>query len=927
MLSLMARARIGASSLAFIAVAAPAYANTEAADAAVAQSTVSGFVYDDTGSALPGARISVRGVTGEASTNLQGAFSLVVPDIGDVEITVDYLSRPRVTRVIRAADRGRSITIVVANDVDSAGDIVVTGALVDTTARALNQQRQADNTVTILSADAIGRFPDPNIAEALQRVPGIGIERDQGEGRYINVRGAPSEFSAITVDGVNISSVNPDTRAVDLDTLPSDIVANLEVTKSLLPSQDADSISGAVNITTRSPFDRAGLSMSGMAGMSYNQYGGTNDYRASGSAGNRFGQDGQFGLLVSGSYSVTNRRPENVENAWALIGTAGSQRYGVTESLFKDYETKRERVAGTATLEWRPTDGDRLYLRGSYARFTDDEYRDQLGIAWSDGVLQPGYTDTTATYTNTRIQKQIRHRILQNEIWTVVGGGEHRLGNGKISYDIAYSRSDQNYPRRDELLFRSALRPTQSYDFTGGGLPRYSLFTTNEQLQTDRFTFYENAFRNNTTKNDEFSARVRMDIPASLGSVEALWSFGGKYRDRNISADENRWRNRSASAAPSQPLSGFLDGGESRNFDYLLGGTVDHAKADAYYDASRASSPIRQPQSTSADYVANEKILSFFGMGKFEFGNTTLIAGTRVEATNFRATAASGTAPAQSDYINVFPSLTLRQAFTPNLIGRVALTRGINRPNFPQIVPRVLDATDGNTVRYELGNPALRPTLSNNIDVGVEYYLRPLGIVAVNAFYKDLRDYRYTVGRQGFYNGSAASLIRAENAPEGKLYGFELNWQQQFTFLPGLLGGLGVFANYTYTEGDAKLSQPLAPEASSRVVFPLQGQSRHMWNIAAFYDRGPINLRVSYTKRSEYLNVIDASNPALDLYWEGRGQFDATASVKILKGVTIFAEGKNLTNTPGVRYYGDRQRVYEYELFGYSLFGGVRFKL
>ena len=179
----MARARIGASSLAFIAVAAPAYANTEAADPAVAQSTVSGFVYDDTGSALPGARISVRGVTGEASTNLQGAFSLVVPDIGDVEITVDYLSRPRVTRVIRAADRGRSITIVVANDVDSAGDIVVTGALVDTTARALNQQRQADNTVTILSADAIGRFPDPNIAEALQRVPGIGIERDQGEGR------------------------------------------------------------------------------------------------------------------------------------------------------------------------------------------------------------------------------------------------------------------------------------------------------------------------------------------------------------------------------------------------------------------------------------------------------------------------------------------------------------------------------------------------------------------------------------------------------------------------------------------------------------------------------------------------------------------------------------------------------------------------
>jgi len=139
--------------------------------------------------------------------------------------------------------------------------------------RALNQQRTADNTVTIISSDAIGRFPDPNIAEALQRAPGVGIERDQGEGRYINVRGAPSEWSAVSVDGIQIPSVDPNTRAVDLDTLPSDIVANLEVTKSLLPYQDADSIAGAVNITTRSPFDRRGFALTGMAGASYNQYG------------------------------------------------------------------------------------------------------------------------------------------------------------------------------------------------------------------------------------------------------------------------------------------------------------------------------------------------------------------------------------------------------------------------------------------------------------------------------------------------------------------------------------------------------------------------------------------------------------------------------------------------------------------------------
>lgn len=924
MLSFRARACVGASTLMLAAITQPVRANA-AEDPSLATSAISpvnGYVYDETGAALPGARVTIAGSNAEATTDLQGAFSIMAPADEELELRVDYLGRPAMTQRIARGDRGQPVRIVVSNTLSS-GEILVTGALLDSTARALNQQRQADNTVTVLSADAIGRFPDPNIAEALQRVPGVGIERDQGEGRFINVRGGPSEFSAVTVDGISIMAVEPGTRAVSLDTIPSDIVANLEVTKSLIPSQDADSISGAVNISTRSAFDRAGFAMSGMTGMSYNDYGNTNDYRASGVVSNRFGPGGQFGVIMSGSYSVTNRQPENVENTWGLIGTPGNQRYGVTETLFKDYETKRERIAATGALEWRPADGHRFFVRGSYARFKDDEYRDQFGITWSDGALQPGYSDTAATYTNTRMQKQIRHRIQRNQIWTAVAGGENSLGIGTLSYDAAYSRSDQTYPRRDELLWRSTLRPTQSYDFSGGGLPRYSLFDTKENLQTGTFNFYENAFRSNTTKNDEFSARIRMDVPTQLGSVLATWSFGAKYRSRNITADEERRRNRSASAAPSQPLSDFLDGGESRNFDYLLGGTVDHGMADAYYDANKANSPRRMPQSVSADYAAREKILGMFAMGKFEFGTTTLIAGARLESTDFNATSPTALAPAASDYIKVFPSLTIRQAFTHNLIGRFALTRGINRPNFPEIVPRVLDATDGSTVRFEVGNPNLRPTMSNNIDAGLEYYLRPVGIVAINAFYKDLSDYRYTVSRQGTFEGLPALLTRAENAPSGKLYGVELNWQQQFTFLPGLLGGLGVFANYTFTQGDAKLSQAYG----GRTVFPLQGQSKHMWNAALFYERGPLNLRVSYTKRSRYLNLIDANNPALDLYWEGRGQLDATASLEVLDGLTLFVEGKNLTNSPGVRYYSDRQRVYEYEKFGYSIFGGARFKL
>ncbi|MES2339057.1 MAG: TonB-dependent receptor [Pseudomonadota bacterium] len=896
----------------------PVTANAEP----VAGPTVSGHVFDASGAALAGVRVIVDRTGAQATSDRDGSFTVPVPADGDVVLTFDYLGRPRQTRAVTFADRATAIEVTLDQG-ESAGDVIVIGSLLDTTARALNQQRQADNTTTVLSADGIGRFPDPNIAEALQRAPGIGIERDQGEGRYVNVRGAPAEFSAVSVDGVQIASVDPTTRAVDLDTLPSDIVANLEVSKSLLPDQDADSVAGAINISTRSPFDRKGMAITAMAGGSYNQFGGTSDYRGSGSISNTFA-DRTVGVLLSGSYSFTHRQPENVENTWALVGPATARVFGVTETLFKDYDTKRTRIAGTGALEFRPTDRTKLWLRGSYARFKDDEFRNRLGILWTEGTLQAGATNTAGTYTNTRIEKQIRHRTQINEIWTATGGLEHQVGGGKITLTGAWSRSDQSYPRRDELLFRSTLRPTQSYDFGGDAdLPRYSLFTSGEHLQTGTFAFRENAFRQNTTRNEEKAVTARFDAPIDWGTNSLMLSVGGKYRERDIDADEERFRDRRATAAPTQTLAQLLTNEDSTNFDYALGKTIDGDLADAYFDRTRATSERRLPQSVSADYIANEKIMGIFGMLRGTFGDTTVVAGVRTETTDFRATTPTLAAPAKQGNTKFFPNLTLRQAFTPNLIGRVALWRGINRPNFPSIVPRVLDATEGNVVRVELGNPDLRPMLANNIDAGLELYLRPLGVISANAFYKDLTDYRYTVTRSGSYLGLPALLTQPENAPDGKLYGVELNWQQQFGFLPGLLGGLGVFANYTYTQADATLAQAYA----GRIEYRLPGQSKHMWNAAIFYERGPVNLRVSYTKRSDYLDEINADVPALDLYWEGRGQLDATASLQVTKGVNLFFEGKNLTNSAGVRYFGERQRVYEYEKFGYSLFGGVRVKL
>ena len=353
-----------------------AVAHAETADAVAASSVAGDVIYgrvtNASGAPLPGAEVVVRGSGQRVVTNTQGEFTLPTA-AGQMVLDVRYLGLPSASQsVVTTPGEDANVAIVLGSaSATDVADVIVTGVITDGVARSLNQQKNADGTVNILSADAIGRYPDPNVAESLQRVQGIAIQRDQGEGRYINVRGAPSSFTAVSVDGVAIPAVSPSTRAVDLDTLPSDIVSTVEVSKTLRPSQDADSIAGAVDIKTRSPFDKRRLAISGYAGGSYNDYGGS-DTRAAATASNVFGPGQTFGALVSLSYSQTNRRPDNVENAWIfddnpfLKGTTPNPAFGhyvLEEALFKDYETERTRKAVTGALEWRPNDALRAWVR------------------------------------------------------------------------------------------------------------------------------------------------------------------------------------------------------------------------------------------------------------------------------------------------------------------------------------------------------------------------------------------------------------------------------------------------------------------------------------------------------------------------------------------------------------------------------------
>ncbi len=840
-----------------------------------------------------------------------------------------------VSGILSAAAAAQEASSPTAGSADDLQEVVIT-AIIDAAKRASDEQKNSRGVTNIVASDSIGRFPDPNIAEALQRVVGVAISRDQGEGRYINVRGGPSEFSAVTIDGVSVAAPDPTTRAIDLDTVPSDIVGSLEITKTLRPDQDADSVTGAINIRTQSPFDYKGFRLRASGGGSYNEFGGTNDVRGSVSVSNIWEGDSRIGLLFSGSYSETDRQVDNIETAWTrLTRPEGGTVFGVVENLFKDYDTKRERIAFTGAAELRAVDDSRLFLRGTFSRFTDDEYRNQLLVLWSEGVLLPGATDDKASFRNIRVAKQIRHRTVQNEIVTGELGGEKKFSGWTFDGSISIAGTEQTYPRRDELLWRTAALGSAtapiSYDYTTSARePSISLFTSNQHLTPTNFSFRENAYRTSDTSDDTIAVVANLTIPVDIGSGKGNFKIGAKFKSGERKADENRYRNRATTAAPTQPLSAFLITKESRNYDYDLGFKADPALADAYYDATKAASPIRAEQSATADYQADEKVLSGYAMWDLDFDRLGVIAGVRFEKTETEgsapvfnaATSAISTRTDTRSYTDVFPGLTLRYEIDENLIARAALTRGMMRPDFTDIVPRALETQEGSLLVVQQGNPELKPTLSNNVDVSLEYYFEPIGILSASGFYKDLKDYNYTLRSSGTYLGNPAALITPENA-DGELGGVEFAWQQQFTQLPGWLSGFGVFANFTYVDASIDLGRTYGGRSS----FPLPGQSETVSNFALFYEKGPVSVRLSYTDRSDYLDEINAEDGALDLYWAGRDQIDLTASYQFTKALEGFVEAKNLTNSKGIRYYGKQTRVYEYEQFGYSVFVGGRLKL
>jgi TonB-dependent receptor len=923
-------ARLGAACLcAVLAAPLPALAQSTG--------TLSGRVTDAfTKRALAGARVSLNGQ--ETYTDATGAYTLANVAAGPRRVEVGYVGYAPLALDVEVAANGVTRADAVFNDgVVRLEQFVIKGSVVGT-ARAINQQRAAATLKNIVASDEIGNFPDQNAAEAIQRIPGISLYRDQGEGRYIVLRGLNYGFTSVKVNGGSFAGADLGDRATALDVIPADALAAIEVTKVPTPDMDGEGLGGQVDIKTKSPFENEGLAASVTAQGQYSPLADRYSSKFNGYVSQRFGAGGKFGVLLAPTWQERKFGSHNFETggAWVPPSDNGTPFY-VAEALeFRDYEIVRERYGLNAALEARPDDATYLWLRGGYNRFTDTENRHLTIFDFTEGTLDPASVSADgATYTALRrYGRRLRMREKDQEVSAFTLGGEKSIGAWKIDAQAGYTKGEERRPDELTARFRRNTRDAViRYDTDGPYHVAITQLAGASYLLPSSYNFQRVDLANETGSETESGAGFNARYDFGDAHRPSYVKFGALFRAKEKESEGEAYE---LTGAPASFTFANLatDAGE---YPYLPVPRLNPgAVRDAFYANRSAFTGDRVfEDSEFEDFSLSEDVLAAYVMGGTSIGRINLLGGLRVERTQFSTTGrqldldteTATWATASRSYTNWLPGVHLRYDVTKNLVLRAAWSNALARPSFGDSAYRsVVNRDDLEITR---GNPALEALESENWDASVEYYLPSLGVLSAAVFHKDIKNfsYEYESPTPVVIGADSYTLTTFANGSSGSITGLELAYQQQLRMLPAPFDGLGLLANVTFLDSEA--TYPTRPGED----VPFIGQSDTTGNLGLTYEKGPLFLRLALNFRSERLREDEplGGEAWQDLYVDDFKQLDLTVRYQVTKQFEVFAEFLNLTNEPFRVFLqsdnGQGARLGQLEEYDWSANVGVRWRL
>lgn len=886
--------------------------------------------------ALQGAEVRILELDRVVQADRDGSFRFPHVPAGTYTLEARYLGADKRSQSIIVPESGSvSANMVLGDD----GAILVVGQAANLSS-SLSRQRAADGVESVLTRDAIGQFPDQNVAESMRRLPGVNILADQGEGRFVSVRGLDPELNAASINGTRIPAPGGDTRSVALDVVAAELIESIEVKKTLTPDMDADTLGASIEINTTSAFDRKKDLLSIKLEGSYNDYADSLTPKASLDFSTRITDN--FGIAGGISYYRRKFESDNIEGAdWK---TADDGTVYAEELQYRDYDVERERLGATLSLDFRASDSTKLYARGLYSQFSDQEYRGDV-IMIMDGEPFAGST-TSAEFSTAddriEVRRRMKDRYEKQKIKSLTLGGETDSDAWKLKYSLSYAESTEaENGSVDPTRFRAR--------FNGDGDDEIRIKFDYADIRRPSFSVSGNSALFNDPSQYKFNELESTDMELSrdkewTAKFDAAREFALDHGTFTVQGGvKSRWRKKSYDFETtvykgfngSYTLADVL-GGQTYRIQDLGPLPQQGGTSDFFYD--NRDKFILNPfdtlvNSASTDYAIDEDILAGYLLGRYDSGALRVIGGVRVEHTKNDISGNIINAEDEDNvivtpthfkrsYTDFLPSLAVRYEVSDDVLLRFGASKSLVRPKLSSLAPRFIIDEDREA---EFGNPDLKPYSAWNLDLSAEWYFAKNSSLSAGIFWKSVKDFIVEVKNDETGSAYGVSFDRSttwQNGDTAKIKGLELSFAHQFTNLPAPFDGLLLNANYSYTDAvgtvytDGDISKPRD--------ISLPSSSKHTFNVALGYEKGPLSLRAAGTYRDKYLDELGASAEE-DRIVDQHFQLDLSAKYRVTDKVRLFAEWVNVTDAPYFAYqqYAGAKRLLQYEKYSWTAKFGV----
>jgi TonB-dependent receptor len=893
-------------------------------------------------------------------------------------------------------------------------EVVVTGFRASLN-KALEAKQEQVGSIDMIVAEDIADFPDLNLAESLQRVPGVVIARDAGEGRQISVRGLGPQFTRVRINGIEAMSANGSTdasggtnrgRNFDFNTFASELFNNITVRKTAAAETEEGSLGATVDLRTGRPFDFDGFTVAGSVQAGYNDLTGDSDPRAAFLISNTFA-DGKFGALMSVAY--TSRKLEDDGSStvrWQPNTGMGTldPLYPVTDASkptlaqiraafvpriprFDEYKHDQERLGVTASLQWQPSDATSFALDALYSKF--DAERDEIFLEAPS--FSTGGADTTdmnpvdaaidannslvyGVFNDVDIRSEARHDELTTEFTQVSLEGKHSFSDAfNMRAQVGFAEANHDNPVQTTLLFDALNIDGYSYDYRANSRLPLITYGTTDVTNPATWTLTQIRKRPQSTINSYQTAALDFEWVAS---DSFSLKFGPQWKNYIFKSTELRRSNGTTANIEGQRpvtapiadysfLTHFGDGLSMPAGSTTTWLTPDLIAAVDALDLNNASLyPMGiQPVLGNNNQVEEDDQGAYVqGDFKFELGAHTLrgnvgVRYVKTDMTSQGYVLVSGVPTIQEathDYDDTLPSMNLVYDISDALLLRFGAAKVMTRPNLGQVTPGASVSVAGNNRTVTVGNPTLDPFRATSYDLGVEWYFAPESLLSLALFYKDvdsfvqtLRDQRPFTGNPyglddsvaiaacGTTPGCSPASIWDFNTPQttegGPVKGYEISYQQPFSFLPGVWANFGAILNYTGVESEITyitVSGAVgAPPVYTPVTNDLTGLSKNAYNATLYFDNKIFSARVAAAYRSDYLTTVPGRN-SNDV--EGTAStlnIDFSSSYNINDHFSVSLEALNLTDEVQDQWVGEAaNRLSYYHHQGVQYYLGARFK-